>query len=100
MAVAPAALSDWYQSQINTGVANNGILTTGGIAPNPTGAKPDLNSSTPITTASQPSTYKGLSTASTQLTEPTKWNVTPLACSLTLDLTMPQVEVSVSPFFR
>ena len=77
MAVTPAALSDWYQSQVNTGVANNGILTTGGIAPNPIGAKPDLNSSTPITTASQPSTYKGLSTASTQLTEPTKWNVTP-----------------------
>lgn len=77
MAVAPAALSDWYQSQVNTGIANNGILTTGGIAPNPVGETPALNSSTPITTASQPSTYKGLSTASTQLAEPTKWNVTP-----------------------
>ena len=77
MAVTPTQLSDWYQSQVNSGLANNGILTTGGVAPDPVGAKPDLNSSTPITTASQPSTYKGLSTASTQLTEPTKWNVTP-----------------------
>lgn len=77
MAVTPEALSDWYQSQVNTGLANNGILTTGGVAPDPAGAKPDLNSSTPITTSSQPSTYKGLSTASTQLAKPTKWNVTP-----------------------
>jgi|GEM_PF-1775248 len=78
MAVAPAALSDWYQSQVNTGVANNGILTTGGIAPDPAGATPSLNSASPITTSNlQPSTYKGLSTASTQLGEPTKWNVAP-----------------------
>lgn len=78
MAVTPAALSDWYQSQVNSGLANNGILTTGGVAPDPVGAKPDLNSSTPITTSNAaPSTYKGLASTSTQLGEPTKWNVTP-----------------------
>lgn len=28
MAVTPTQLSDWYQSQVNSGLANNGILTT------------------------------------------------------------------------
>jgi hypothetical protein len=49
MAVTPTQLSDWYQSQVNSGLANNGILTTGGVTAtgdytiNFTNAMPDAN---------------------------------------------------------
>ena len=45
---APQALTDWYAGQ-NANAANNGILATGGNAPDPTANVPVTNSSQPIT---------------------------------------------------
>lgn len=91
---SPQALTDWYQAG-----QNNGLLTSGGSAPNPVNAVPATGASSPLApnvvtgsntqntvsanpapvnnNVTTPSTYKGLLDSNVQLGDASKWNVTP-----------------------